>query len=264
MVACSGAGMVRMRLGSGCPQNSSAMVAHVTGDCAGRTAPATAKTVAGVVVGFPRSRHVSAVRAVDNGGRMQSRSQMNTVRHVFLFRVRFLLFRDVAAHIPRGRAPPHARAIRALLGGPAAGGAVACVPGATFSVWLVRRKGLRWGRRLAGIGGLALAAGGFGLAATAGDALSAMLRMAFAQGAQDLTLPVAWPVCVDVGHRHGGTATGFTNTASSASAMISPISAAWLAARFGSLASMCWAAAVVCLVGAMLWFGIDPERRVRH
>ncbi len=105
-----------------CPQNSSAMAAHVPGDCAGRRAPATAKTIAGVGVGFPHSRHVSAVLAVDSGGRMQSRSQMITVRHVFLFRVRFLLFRDVAAHIPRGRARPHARANRALLGGPAAGG----------------------------------------------------------------------------------------------------------------------------------------------
>ena len=67
---------------------------------------------------------------------------------------------------------------------------------------------------------------GFSMAATAGDALSAVMWMAFAQGAQDLTLPVAWAVCVDVGHRYGGTATGFMNTASSASAVISPISAA--------------------------------------
>ncbi len=109
----------------------------------------------------------------------------------------------------------------------------------------------------------ALAVVGFALAATADDALSAVLWMAFAQGAQDLTLPVAWAVCVDVGHRYGGTATGFMNTVSSASAMISPISAAWLAARFGSFASMFWAAAVVYLVGAMLWFAIDPEWRVR-
>ena len=142
-------------------------------------------------------------------------------------------------------------------------GAVACVSGGRFSDWLVKRWGLRWGRRSVGIGGFGLAALGFAMAASAENPLPAVLWMAFAQGAQDLTLPVAWAVCVDVGHRYGGTATGFMNTASSASAMFSPITAAWLAARFGSFESMFWAAAVVYVVGALLWFVIDPERRVR-
>lgn len=142
-------------------------------------------------------------------------------------------------------------------------GAAACVSGGTFSDWLVRRVGLRWGRRAVGIGGFALAAVGFAMAAVAGEPLAAVLWMAFAQGAQDLTLPVAWAVCVDVGHRYGGTATGFMNTASSASAVISPISAAWLASQFGSFESMFWAATVVYGMGALLWFLIDPERRVQ-
>ncbi len=142
-------------------------------------------------------------------------------------------------------------------------GAAACVSGGTFSDWLVRRTGLRWGRRVVGIGGFALAALGFAMAAVAREPLAAVLWMAFAQGAQDLTLPVAWAVCVDVGHRYGGTATGFMNTASSASAVISPISAAWLASQFGSFESMFWAATVVYGVGAFLWFLIDPERRVK-
>ncbi len=146
---------------------------------------------------------------------------------------------------------------------PLLAGAAACVCGGAFSDWLVRRAGLRWGRRAVGIGGFALAALGFAMAALAGEPLGAVLWMAFAQGAQDLTLPVAWAVCVDVGHRYGGTATGFMNTASSASAVISPISAAWLASRFGSFESMFWAATVVYGIGALLWFLIDPERRVR-
>ncbi len=147
---------------------------------------------------------------------------------------------------------------------PLLAGAMACVAGGALSDWLVRRAGLSWGRRSVGIGGFALAAVGFALAAGADGPLEAVLWMAFAQGAQDLTLPVAWAVCVDVSHRYGGTATGFMNTASSVSAMISPISAAWLAGWFGSFSAMFWAAAVVYLVGALLWFVIDPERRVKE
>lgn len=142
-------------------------------------------------------------------------------------------------------------------------GAVACVSGGKLSDWLVRRKGLRWGRRAVGITGFLLAAVGFALAAASSDPLEAVLWMAFAQGAQDLTLPVAWAVCVDVSHRYGGSATGFMNTASSMSAVISPVSAAWLEATFGSFDAMLWVATAVYAIGAVLWLLIDPARRVR-
>ena len=112
---------------------------------------------------------------------------------------------------------------------PLAAGAIGCISGGTFSDWLVRRTGsMRWGRRLVGVGGFILAAVGFAGAAMVGDPLAAVLWMAVAQGSQDLTLPVAWATWVDVGGRFGGTATGFMNTASSISAMISPLAAAWL------------------------------------
>jgi ACS family glucarate transporter-like MFS transporter len=86
--------------------------------------------------------------------------------------------------------------------------------------------------------------------------------MAVAQGSQDLTLPVAWATCVDVGGRFGGTATGFMNTASSISAMISPLAAALLQQAFGSFNAMFVSAAVVYFVGGLLWFAIDAEDRL--
>jgi drug/metabolite transporter superfamily protein YnfA len=52
------------------------------------------------------------------------------------------------------------------------------------------------------------------------------------------------------------------NTASSLSAMISPISAAWLQTQFGTFNAMFAAATGVYLAGAVLWFWIDPEARV--
>ena len=146
---------------------------------------------------------------------------------------------------------------------PLAVGAIGCISGGTFSDWLVRRTGsMRWGRRLVGMGGFVLAAVGFAGAAMVGDPLAAILWMAFAQGAQDLTLPVAWATCVDVGGRFGGTATGFMNTASSISAMISPLAAAWLEKVFGSFNAMFVSAAIVYFIGGMLWLAIDAEDRL--
>lgn len=147
--------------------------------------------------------------------------------------------------------------------GPLAAGAVACVFGGSISDWLVRKtKSRRWGRRIVGVAGFVLAAVGFGGAATSGDAVSAVLWLSFAQGAQDLSLPAAWATCVDVGRRYGGSTTGFMNTASSISAMISPVSAVWFQQTFGSFNAMFAAAGIVYLVGGLLWFWIDADQTV--
>lgn len=139
-------------------------------------------------------------------------------------------------------------------------GAIACLTGGSLSDWLVRRTGsLRWGRRIVGVLGFLLASAGFAGATVANEPLAAVLWLAFAQGAQDLTLPVAWATCVDVGRHSGGTATGFMNTASSISAMLSPISAAWLQQTFGSFNAMFATAVGVYFLGAVMWFLIDPE-----
>jgi sugar phosphate permease len=146
---------------------------------------------------------------------------------------------------------------------PLAAGAAACLLGGGFSDRLVRKTGsLRWGRRLVGVAGFLLAAAGFAGAAFAKAPLAAVLWLTFAQGAQDLTIPVAWAVCVDVGRRYGGTATGFMNTASSISAALSPIVAAWLQQRFGTFSALFAVAAGVYFIGALLWFVIDPEEVV--
>lgn len=145
---------------------------------------------------------------------------------------------------------------------PLAAGAAACISGGTLSDWLVRRIGPRRGRQWVGLGGFILAAAGFSAAAAAGDPLAAILWLALAQGAQDLTLPVAWAVCSDIGGSLGGTAAGFMNTASSISAMISPVSAAWFLGTFGSFRAMFASAAVVYAVGGLLWLLIDPADRL--
>jgi MFS family permease len=146
---------------------------------------------------------------------------------------------------------------------PLGAGALACITGGTFSDWLVRRTGsVKWGRRLVGIGGFFLAATGFAGAALTHDPLASVLWLAFAQGSHDLTLPVAWATCIDVGGRLGGTASGFMNTASSLSAMISPVSAAWLASTYGSFQAMFATATAVYFIGGLLWLCIDPTRRL--
>ena len=146
---------------------------------------------------------------------------------------------------------------------PLAFGAVGCLAGGALSDWLVLRTGnVKWSRRSIGIAAYALAAVGFGLASLATSPLTAVLCLAFAECFHDFSLPVSWATVVDVGGRLGGTTSGFMNMASSFSAMLSSVSAAWLAATFGSFNAMLAVAAVSYLIGAALWFCIDPTKPV--
>jgi nitrate/nitrite transporter NarK len=144
-------------------------------------------------------------------------------------------------------------------------GAVACLCGGALSDWLVRRTGsLRWGRRAVGMGGFLLTAVGFGAASVAQGPLAAVLCLMFAAGAMDLAVPVAWAACLEAGGRYGGTATGFMNTASSISAFISPLAAAWLFDKFGSFSAMFWSAAIVYCLAGLLWLRIDATQSLDH
>jgi len=146
---------------------------------------------------------------------------------------------------------------------PLAAGAVGCAAGGALSDWLTRRIGsLIWGRRIVGMGGFVLGAFGFAAAAFAGTPTQAILCLAFAAGAHDLTLPIAWATCVDIGGRFGGTASGYMNTASSIAGILSPIAAAWLAEAFGSFHAMFAVAAAMYFAGGLLWLRINPATRL--
>lgn len=144
---------------------------------------------------------------------------------------------------------------------PLAGGAAGCALGGVLSDWLVRRTGsLKWGRRIVGASGFALGAVGFFAAMFAHSPEAAIFWLTFSSATHDLTLPVAWSTCVDVGGRFGGTASGFMNVASSISGMLSPVAAAWLSQVFGTFHPLFAIAAGVYLIGGLLWLYIDAER----
>jgi MFS family permease len=146
---------------------------------------------------------------------------------------------------------------------PLAVGAVTTVTVGMISDRLVRLTGsLRAGRRAVGLGGFLLAGAGFGAASLAGSAATSVLCLSIGSGAMDLAVPVAWAACLEVGGRFGGTTTGFMNSASSLSALLSPIAAAWLFDCFGSFHAMFLSAMAVYWITGLLWLKIDPARQI--
>ena len=140
-------------------------------------------------------------------------------------------------------------------------GAVACLCGGALSDWLYRVTGnLKWSRRSIGMCGSVVASAGFASVVFANDPFMAVCCFAVAQAAHDLTLPVAWASCVDIGGRHGGITGGFMNMASSLAALISSISAGWLVEVFSSFNLVFVVAASFNFLGALMWLRVDPTQ----
>ena len=144
---------------------------------------------------------------------------------------------------------------------PLAAGAVGCVLGGLIADFITRRTGsVAWGRRSVGVTGFLLGATGYAAAVHVRSPEAAIACLALASGAHDLTLPVLWATTTDVGGRFGGTASGFVNFASSLSGMLAPLTAAGFERAFGSFHAVFYAAAGLYILGAMLWFIIDPRK----
>ena len=142
-------------------------------------------------------------------------------------------------------APPTCARYRVLAAG--------CLIGGALSDWLARHTGsVRKGRATVGVAGFLLGALGFAAASTAHGPLAAVIWLALAQAALDLTVGVSWATCVDVGGSLGGTLAGFMNTASSLAAFLLPLIAAGLEQRFGSYRIVFAVAAAVYLAGGLL------------
>lgn len=144
---------------------------------------------------------------------------------------------------------------------PLLAGAGGCALGGIVSDWITRRTGsLLWGRRVVGVSGFLLGAGGFLAAVSARSPEAAILCLALASASHDLTLPVVWATCTDLGGRFGGTAGGWMNLASSLSGMLAPVASAGLAQAFGSFQAVFWVTIGLYLIGAVLWLFIDPRK----
>jgi MFS transporter, ACS family, glucarate transporter len=142
-------------------------------------------------------------------------------------------------------------------------GALGCFTGGLASDMLSKRYGLRFGRRIVGITGMGLSGLVILLAASTGDNATAAWLLAFGMGFKDLTLPVAFAVCVDIGGSRAGMVSGAMN-------MIGQLGAVFLGVLFGYIVqgsggnydAPLYLIGVLLLVGCGLWFAIDPEQKV--
>lgn len=141
-------------------------------------------------------------------------------------------------------------------------GIIGLLAGGFFGDWIVRKKGLKFGRRFVGVTGMGMCGCMILLAAlftqniiSAGCLIAANFFYSFA-------VMTSYAVCADIGRNNTGTVTGAMN-------FFGQMGAFFLALMFGKIADLTsnlnyplFIVAFVTLIGCTLWLTIDPTKQV--
>jgi MFS family permease len=139
-------------------------------------------------------------------------------------------------------------------------GATAAILGGFTSDWLVKRIGLKWGRRLVGLVGLGFSAICITAAMFTQDKVWTVVWLALGYAGSDFMLPVAWAVCLDIGGRQAGAVSGAMNMAGQLGAFSTSVAFGYIVSATGSYDLPLIPMAVMTVVSALLWLKIDPTK----
>ncbi len=139
-------------------------------------------------------------------------------------------------------------------------GAAGSLAGGVAGDRLVRRWGLRAGRRRIGVGSLLAGSLSVILLALSRHKAWVILLSALGFGIIDLMLPSAWAVCLDVGAAYAGIVTGVMNTAGQAGGFLCTVLFGYIVRATGSYRAPLGLVAGMLACGAGLFAQIDPTR----
>jgi sugar phosphate permease len=140
-------------------------------------------------------------------------------------------------------------------------GAIANFLGGIGGDLLVRRLGLRWGRRSIGMLGYGCAAI-FVIAATlTSEKVLAVVFLSLAYGGITGGQPALMGVCLDIGGKFAGAATGAMNTAAYAGAFFSSVAYGYIVKAYGYEAPFL-PITVFLALGTLLWLRVDAEQEL--
>lgn len=140
---------------------------------------------------------------------------------------------------------------------------VFCPLGGWVTDRLAIRQGVNRGRRWVGSLGMVLAALFILGGAYTESPLLALLQLSLGAGWLYFSVGAYWASTVDLSKVHAGTLSGLMNTGANIGGSLSPVLTPWLAEQIGWPASL-GAAALVALIGSVLWLGIKPGDGLRE
>lgn len=142
-------------------------------------------------------------------------------------------------------------------------GIIGLIAGGFFSDWIVRKKGLKFGRRFVGLIGMGMCAGTILLAALLTKNELSAASLIVANFSYSFAVMTSYAVCTDIGRNNAGTVTGAMN-------FFGQMGAFFLALMFGKIADLThsfnyplFIVAIVTCIGCLLWLVIDPTQQLK-
>jgi len=143
-------------------------------------------------------------------------------------------------------------------------GIVGFLVGGVVGDILLKKKGLRFGRRFVGMLGLGVCGILIFLAAMLRDNTMAAYCLIAANGFFSFGVMVSYAVCTDIAGNNAGTVTGAMNFFGQMGAFFLAISFGKMADSTSSFEYPLYLVAFVMLTGALLWLGIDPMKQINN
>jgi MFS family permease len=141
---------------------------------------------------------------------------------------------------------------------------LAMAVGMALGGWLAdraqKRFGDRRGRAVVPVGGMVASALLLGLGITSVQPTWVVIWFALAMTAVGACEAAFWVTGIELGRRQGGTSAAILNTGGNAGGLLAPVVTPLFSEYFGWQAGLSLAS-VFCLVGAVLWYWIDPAER---
>lgn len=134
------------------------------------------------------------------------------------------------------------------------------IVGGYLSTSLSVRYGLKTGRRLLGVGGLAVSALCMFLAAFIPGKTQVFVFLSLCFGVIDLMLPSAWAICADIGRRYAGAVSGAMNTAGNIGGFACATVFGYVVQATGNYNVPLFVIAAMLVVAALLFACIDPTK----
>jgi ACS family glucarate transporter-like MFS transporter len=134
--------------------------------------------------------------------------------------------------------------------------------GGLASSAMVRRVGLRRGRRTVGIVGLGVAATCIVAVMFTHQWVATLILLSLALGGITFQQPTMFAVCLDIGGEYAGAVVGAMNTAAQVGSVVSTGMFGYLVDRYGNYDLPFVPMAALLLTGAWLWLKVDPAERL--
>jgi predicted MFS family arabinose efflux permease len=141
-------------------------------------------------------------------------------------------------------------------------GVIGNIAGGYLSDRLSKKYGIKIGRRVLGVGGLAISAGLMFLGGFIPGKIQVFILMSLCFGIMDLMLPSAWAICLDVGKKYAGAISGAMNTAGNLGGFVCATVFGYLVEATGSYNFPLYIIAGMLLISAFLFLRINPEKQI--